>query len=70
MLNSNQLNTPLKTSVTNALVYLGPEESVRRLLKTLEIDFPEIRIVYKTSSVGKLWIQKGEPEAQGNEHKL
>ena len=51
-----------KVSVTHGLVLRGPQVDFLRLLKTLEQDFPELYIVYQTSSTGRLWIKRGEEE--------
>lgn len=51
-----------KVSVTHGLVLRGSQVDFLRLLKTLEQDFPELYIVYQTSSTGRLWIKRGEEE--------
>lgn len=51
-----------KVSVTHGLVLRGPQVDFLRLLKTLEQDFPELYVVYQTSSTGRLWIKRGEEE--------
>jgi hypothetical protein len=53
-----------KVSVTHGLVLRGPQVDFLRLLKTLEQDFPELYIVYQTSSTGHLWIKRGEEEVK------
>jgi hypothetical protein len=53
-----------KVSVTHGLVLRGPQVDFLRLLRTLEQDLPDLYVVYQTSSVGRLWIKRGETEAQ------
>jgi hypothetical protein len=53
-----------KVSVTHGLVLRGPQVDFLRLLRTLEQELPDLYVVYQTSSVGRLWIKRGEPEAQ------
>lgn len=49
-----------KVSVTHGLVLRGPQVDFLRLLRTLEQDLPDLYVVYQTSSVGQLWIKRGE----------
>jgi hypothetical protein len=49
-----------KVSVTHGLVLRGPQVDFLRLLRTLEQDLPDLYVVYQTSSVGRLWIKRGE----------
>jgi hypothetical protein len=61
--NEEILAKPLKKfSETCALVLRMTETEFSRLLKTLEMDFPEAKLIYKTTSPGHLWIMKGEPK--------
>lgn len=53
-----------KVSVTHGLVLRGPQVDFLRLLRTLEQEIPDLYVVYQTSSVGRLWIKRGETEAQ------
>jgi|GEM_PF-2096132 len=52
-----------KVSVTHGLVLRGPQVDFLRLLNTLEQDYPELYIVYQTSSTGRLWIKRRQEEA-------
>lgn len=63
------IDTAKKVSLTRALVFKSDQLAFERLLRTVKFDFPEIFIVYKATSSGKLCIQH-ESEAQGNEHKF
>ncbi len=61
---SNQEKTVFslnKTTQTGALIIHTNEEDFQRLLEILEADFPDVTVVYKTLSVGKLWVMRGEP---------
>ena len=49
-----------KVSVTHGLMLRGPQVDFLLLLKTVEQDFPELYVVYQTSSTGRLWIKRGE----------
>jgi predicted metal-dependent RNase len=51
-----------KVSVTHGLVVRGPQIDFLHLLETLEQDFPELFVVYQTSSTRRLWIKRGEDE--------
>jgi hypothetical protein len=46
---------------TCAIVAHMTEKTFVRLLKTIETDFPEVKVRYKAMSPGKLWIMHGEP---------
>lgn len=63
--NSKQLIDSLeKTSISHGLIIRSTQADFLRLLQTIEMDFPEIYVVYKADSVGKLWLKHGEIEAQ------
>lgn len=67
MINETELQKPLNTPETGAVVLSINENDFRRLLRTIEFDFPQVRIIYKTLTIGKLWVKKGEPEFKENE---
>jgi hypothetical protein len=61
--NSKQLVESLeKTSISHGLIYKATQADALRLQQMIEIEFPQIYIVYKADSVGKLWLKHGEPE--------
>ncbi len=45
-----------KTSLTRALVFKSNQIDFERLLRTLQQDFPDVYVVYKATSGGKLRI--------------
>jgi hypothetical protein len=49
---------PRKTPLSVALVARMTTHEFERLLATLEIDFPEAKLIYKEVSAGRLWIKK------------
>ena len=49
------------TTQSGALIIHTDEEDFKRLLEILETDFPNVKVIYKTLSVGKLWVMRGEP---------
>jgi hypothetical protein len=60
--NEKGLEIPLKkTPETISIVGKATEAEFQRLLRTLEFDFPEIHIIYKRISPGKLWISSTDP---------
>jgi hypothetical protein len=69
LLNQNDvLAKPLKKiSETCALVLRMTETEFSRLLKTLELDFPETKLIYKTTSPGHLWIMRGSPPMEAEQ---
>jgi hypothetical protein len=50
----------VKTRITGALVLRLSMKEFEHLLVVLEEDFPEVQIIYKKTSAGKLWILEGE----------
>lgn len=69
MANFNLLNPdeesqiPLKkTRETLAIVGKGTEKEFQRLLRMIELDFPEIHVLYKRMSPAKLFIMVGDPK--------
>ena len=63
--NEKGLEIPLrKIPETISIVGKATEAEFQRLLRTLEFDFPEINIIYKRISPGKLWITSTDPGRQ------
>jgi hypothetical protein len=57
-----QSTIPLKkTPESISIVAKASEEQFQKLLLTIETDFPEIKIIYKRLSPGKLWITDKSP---------
>jgi hypothetical protein len=51
-----------KTPESIAIVAKATEADFQKLLRTLESDHPEIKIIYKRISPGKLWISTTDPK--------
>jgi len=47
-----------KVSLTRAVVFKANQIVFERFLRTLELDFPEIYVIYKATSAGRLRIEK------------
>jgi len=50
-----------KVRLSCATVLSMTEADFLRLLYTIETDFPDAKMIFKTVSAGKLWIQRGTP---------
>ena len=60
-----QSTIPLnKTPESIAIVAKATEADFQKLLRTIEFEHPEIKIIYKKISPGKLWISTTDPGAQ------
>lgn len=62
-MNEDELSAkPLKkTTVSCALVLLMTETEFMRLLRKIELEFPESKVIYKTTSPSILWVMRGKP---------
>ena len=49
---------PLKTPLTGALVLRITETDFLRLLRTLELEFSTVKIIYKDLTPAQLWIRR------------
>jgi hypothetical protein len=55
----------LEPMLTIAFVLVGPTSDIYRLSKAFgEVlpEYPEVKVVYKKSSLGRLWIVDGKPD--------
>lgn len=50
-----------KTPESIAIIAKATEADFQNLLRTIECDHPEIKIIYKCISPGKLWITNQNP---------
>jgi hypothetical protein len=58
-----QTTIPLnRTSESIAIVAKATEANFQNLLRTIESDHPQIKIIYKRISPGKLWITTTDPK--------
>ena len=53
------LDSLVRVHLTHGIVFRGTQMDYARLLRTLELEFPDLYIVYKASSVDKLWLKHG-----------
>ena len=56
------LDSLTTVSLTHGLILRGTQADFARLQRTLNLEFPDLFLVYKVSSVEKCWIKKGEPQ--------
>jgi hypothetical protein len=60
--NTDLISSLQNDDVTLGLILRGKLVDTKRLTRTLQLEFPDLFLVYQTVSVGKLFIKKGEPQ--------